>query len=73
MPERDEMGNKTSVDGMLHTVQRLDPTHRGRRDIHNNDSYDDAYVCLTCPAEVCEGDLECFLKRKKQLEEEKRK
>lgn len=68
---------KFSADGMIHTTGReeIKPVkHSGRKEIINEITYRDAHVCLTCPLppEECTGERECFLRRKKELEKEKR-
>lgn len=68
--ELDELALKLSADGMIHTVQ---PIHlmRKKRDLLNEETYEEASVCLTCPLPECSGDRKCYLRRKKQLEAEK--
>ena len=63
---------KFSADGMIHTTGRERPKHNGRKDILNEITYKDAYVCLTCPYEECSGERECFLRRKKEIEKERK-
>ena len=42
---------KFNADGMIHTTGRERHKHNGRKDIINEITYKDAYVCLTCPYE----------------------
>lgn len=78
MPRLDEMGLecgfKVSADGLIHTVQRLDPPESGRRSMHNENSDEDPRVCLSCPlpASACRGERACYLMRKKLMEKEQK-
>lgn len=68
-----EAGLKFGADGLLHTaVPQKASAPAGRKELHTDDMYKDAYVCLTCPLEDCEGERECFVRRKKELEGKKR-
>ncbi len=58
-------------DGQIHTVQAPTKPSAGRKNILNDVTFREAYVCLTCTAETCEGERKCFLKRRKKLLEEK--
>ena len=61
---------KLSADGLIHTIPVESPnTQRKKTEkrLHNGDSRDDAYVCLTCPREKCGGKSECFRRRKNLL------
>lgn len=67
-----EIGLSISADGMIHAVQPMTLTPRGKqRATHHNDSSDDPSVCLTCPMEDCDGSERCYKKRKKAMEEKK--
>lgn len=63
---------KFAADGMIHAVQPQKQV-RKRRDLLNEDTYEDASICLTCPLEECSGERKCFLKRKKLLEKNNEK
>lgn len=41
----------------------------GRKDLWKDATYSDAYVCLTCTLPTCEGERDCFARRKKELKE----
>ncbi len=67
-----QFGFKVSADGLIHTVRRESekPRENKRMDeLHNTSTFEDAMVCLTCERPRCDGERECFLKRKKQLAE----
>lgn len=63
-----ELGLKFAADGLVHPAAPQGRPSPGRKDLHTDDMYKDAYVCLTCPLEDCEGERECFARRKKMLE-----
>ncbi len=67
--ELNELALKLSADGMIHTVQPIQRT-RKKRDLLNEETYEEASVCLSCPLPECSGERTCYLRRKKQLEEE---
>lgn len=51
-------------DGLIHPAYTpRQAVITGRRGQLNEDSYKDAAVCLTCTADVCEGDSKCFRRR----------
>lgn len=57
-----------SRDGLIHPAYPSRETViKGRRDILSADTYKDAAVCLTCTADVCEGEGKCFKRRQKWL------
>ena len=61
---------KLSADGLIHTIPVESPnTQRSKveKRLHNGESKEDAYVCLTCPHEKCAGKSECFRRRKNLL------
>lgn len=58
---------KFAADGMIHTVQPQRQV-RKKRDLLNEDTYEDAQVCLSCPREKCSGRRKCFMARKKEME-----
>lgn len=71
--EIDGFDLKFSADGLVHTaVPQKAPVPSGRKDLWNEETYKDAWVCLTCPLEECEGEQKCFVRRKKMLEGRKR-
>lgn len=67
MTERD-IEKLFSRDGLIHPAYPSRETViKGRRDILSADTYKDAAVCLTCTADVCEGETKCFRRRQKWL------
>lgn len=56
---------------MVHPAVPQGRPTAGRKDLWTDATYKDAYVCLTCTLPECEGERECFAKRKKELEESK--
>lgn len=69
----DEFTARFSADGMIHAVQPMVLTPRGKqRTTHHSDTGDDPGVCLSCPYEDCSGSEKCYRKRKKSLEEKKK-
>lgn len=60
-----ELDDLFSADGLVHTAYIGRECHiYGRRDLWSDDTYKDAWVCLTCTAEMCDGDTKCFRRRK---------
>ena len=56
-------------DGLVHIEKpqgRKPPP--GRRDLWTDATYRDARVCLTCDLPDCEGEADCFRRRKKEME-----
>lgn len=64
---------RLGADGLLHTAVPQGRPSPGRKELHTDETYRDAYVCLTCPLEDCDGERECFVRRKKLLGAEGRK
>lgn len=59
-------------DGMIHAVQPMTLTPRGKqRAMHHSDSSDDPSICLNCTEAECSGSIKCYRRRKKLLEEKK--
>ncbi len=57
-----------SRDGLIHPAYpSREAAIKGRRDLWSVDTYKDAAVCLTCTADVCEGENKCFRQRQKWL------
>lgn len=71
MPWLDNYIFRFGADGLIHTTRQQNGKSNGRKEVINEITYNDAHVCLTCPYEECSGERECFLKRKKELEEKK--
>ena len=59
------------ADGLVHTAVRQNLTSRyHKRAVAMRP--EDPTVCLTCTAETCDGTDECYRKRKKQLDIQRR-
>lgn len=67
-----ELDRLFSADGLIHTAPRQNLTVRYHKR-QNKPRPEDASVCLTCTAETCDGTNECYRKRKKMLELQRRK
>lgn len=63
---------RIGADGMVHTAVPQGRPATGRKDLWTDETYRDAYVCLTCDRPDCEGEADCFRNRKKELEGMKR-
>lgn len=57
---------------MIHTAVPQGKPAPGRKDLWTDATYRDAHVCLTCTADECEGEADCFRRRKKLLEARKK-
>jgi len=53
-----------SRDGLIHPAYpSREAAIKGRRDLWSVDTYRGVEVCLTCEADVCEGETKCFRRR----------
>lgn len=66
--ENELNGIRLAADGLIHTEVPQGRPAAGRRDLWTDATYRDAYVCLTCDADDCEGEAKCFRRRKKEME-----
>ncbi len=67
-----ELNRLFGADGLIHTAVRQNLTVRyHKRQMAMRP--DDPSVCLTCTAEKCDGTHQCYLTRKKSLEQQRRK
>lgn len=67
-----ELNRLFGADGLIHTAVRQNLTVRYYKR-KNQMRPEDPTVCLSCTAEHCDGTAECYKKRKKQLEIQRRK
>ena len=67
-----ELERLFGADGLIHTAPRQNLTVRYYKR-KNQLRPEDPSVCLTCTAERCDGTAECYTKRKKALEAQKRR
>lgn len=67
-----ELEQLFGADGLIHTAPRQNLTVRYYKR-KNQLRPEDPSVCLTCTAEHCDGTAECYTKRKKALEAQKRR
>lgn len=70
--ENELNGIRLAADGLIHTEVPQGKPAPGRKDLWTDATYRDAHVCLTCTADECEGEADCFRRRKKLLEARKK-
>lgn len=66
-----ELEQLFGADGLIHQAPRQNLTVRYHKR-QNKPRPEDASVCLSCTAETCDGTDECYRKRKKMLELQRR-
>lgn len=66
-----ELNRLFGTDGLIHTAVRQNLTVRYRKR-QVKPRPEDPSVCLSCTAERCDGTDECYRKRKKMLEKQRR-
>ncbi len=69
--ENELSGIRFAEDGLIHLARLQGNPAPGRKDLWTDATYKDAHVCLTCTLPECEGERDCFLRRKKELEEKR--
>lgn len=66
-----ELERLFGADGLIHQAPRQNLTIRyGKR--LNQMRPEDPSVCLSCTAETCDGKADCYRRRKKQLDQQRR-